>query len=112
MLLRAHGHHVHAFVGDQRADVAEQPDAVPGLDVHGDWIEFARPAPFDFDEARSLVFVEYVEAVASVHGDASATRDVPNDLIARHRPAAARNLRQQIAGAEHLDLGRCACVGE
>src|SRR5207244_7914698 len=77
-------------------------DAIPRGNVYRDRIQLITSSPLDVDEPLLLALVEDVVAVGAVDGDAAAAGDVADDRVARHRVAAAGQLREQVPCAEHL----------
>ena len=82
---------IDAFVGQDRADVLEQPDTVPSLnlDRHRE-CRLAVVAPGGRDQSLRFRNVDHVRTVHPVDGDASTTRDKSDNGIAIGRQQVAR----------------------
>ena len=92
------------LIGDDRGDVAQQPSPIVGDDQDLDGVALRRRlAPRHVDDPGTirLAEAEHVAAIAAVDGDTSAASDVADDVVRRHRLAATRHGRQQIAHAVH-----------
>ena len=92
MLNGAHGRHVDLVLGGDGAQVAQETDAVPGVDAHRNREELTARAPLDVNQALCLAAVDDVVAVGAVDRHAAGARDVADDLVAGHGVAAAGDL--------------------
>ena len=96
-----HVHDIGIIVGEQRRDVANQARTVERVEAEVDGVGpcSVRLAPADLDNAFRvpLVQAEEVAAVLTVNADASSLGDVTDDGLGWYRPAAAREIRHEIA---------------
>src|SRR4051794_24103943 len=101
---------VAARLGGRPREVLEQPVAVPGVDLELDLERLLVLAlPVDAHEAlRVLAQRGGVRAVVAVDRDAATERDVADDRVARHRPAALRQAQHDVVDALDADAVRVA----
>ena len=92
-------------LGERAREVLEQPGAVPGVDLQLDAEGGLVVAlPRDLGEALGVLLQRRdVLAVLAVDRDAAAERDVADDLVAGHRPAALGQPHHHVVDALDLD---------
>src|SRR3954447_12067288 len=104
---------VAARLGERPREVLEQAVAVPGVDLQLHLERLLVVAlPVDADEAlRVLAQRGGVRAVVAVDRDAAPERDVADDRVARHRPAALGQAQHDVVDALDADAVRVARPG-
>src|SRR5579864_704023 len=101
---------VRAVLGERPGDVLEQPRPVPRIDrdLHAEALR-GRTVPLDRREPLRIAHQRAdVRAVAAVHRDPLAERDVADDLVAGHRCAALRQANENVLDADDVDAVRIA----
>ena len=101
---------VDVVVGQRVGDVAQEPGAVERLDLERDDVGRRRVVvPLDLDEPLGLGGqAAGVRAVGPVDRDAAAPGDEPDDLVAGHRGAAAREPDEDVVETLDVHPGRAA----
>src|SRR4051812_24555259 len=96
---------VDAGLGEGSREILEQAGAIPGVDLELDPVGGRVVAlPLDLGEALGRALERaHVLAVLAVDRDAAPQRHVPDDRIARHRPAALGQPDHHVVDALDLD---------
>ena len=93
-------------VAEHLRHIAQQPLAVEGLDMQADTEAAGGIAPAHLHQppAALLGQGQHIGAILAMDGDALPHRNVADDGIAGHRPAACRQAREQVADTANGDL--------